>query len=114
MKPKKPLALIGLALVAVIAYQVGTFVVQYARVQSALDSLLPNFAEWGEEEFKLRLCDEARELGVEVLPANIEVRVDRLANSLQVEFSYTRELQVLVVSFHRTVRIRGYKKDLDI
>ena len=114
VKPKKLLLYLVLIVAAVIAYQVGTFTVHYANVQSTLDTMIPNYSVWGQEEFKLKLRNECRLLGVEVHPANIKIVEDRLAKTVQVEFTYTRELQILFVSLDKTIRIRGYNKDLDI
>ena len=114
MRAKKLLVYLFLVVAAIVAYQVGSFVVHYGKVQAALDSLLLKYPEMGEEEFKLELRDKCRDLGVNVLPEDIDVEVDHLAKSVRVDFLYHRQLQILFVSMDKTVRVRGYKKDLDL
>ncbi len=115
MSMKKLIVLLVLVVVGVVVYQVGSFVVYYAKVKAELDNMIYRFPILGEEAFRDFLVSTYHErVGLELHPADVMIDVDREKRTVRVEFTFVRELRLLFLSFDKQLRVWRSYKDVDI
>jgi hypothetical protein len=95
------------------AYQVWTFVAFYNQARDILEVTLDRFDELGRAEFVSQLVIAEEAIGIKLDPADVKVEVDKAKRSVRAEFTYTRELHLLVFSVQKQVTVWRTLRNVD-
>jgi hypothetical protein len=95
------------------AYQIWEFVAFYNRARDILEVTLDRFDELGQAEFVRQLVIAEEPIGIELDPTDVKVEVDRTKRSVRAEFTYSRELHILVFSVQKQVTVWRTLRNVD-
>ncbi len=102
-----------LVLVATAAFQVWEFMAFYNRVRDTLELELDHYHDLGREGFVRSLIRAEERNGLRLEPQGITIDEDRTKQSVRVEFTYRREMRILVFSFEREMLVWRTLRDVD-
>ncbi len=111
---KRGFALLVLAMVGISAYQVWEFMAYYNRMRDTLELELHRYQEIGREEFPRHLQATYKRLGLELDLEEFKVEEDKPRRTVRAEFSYTREIRILIFSFEKRMTVWRSLRDVDI
>jgi hypothetical protein len=122
---KNLMLLLVLGMIAGGAYQIWQFMAFYNQVRDALEETLMedqyvqlvsanDTVERDVREQLIRsLIKKYEAMGIELEPKDISIREDRPKREVRVEFSYQRELRILVFSFQKQMLVWRTRRDVD-
>jgi len=111
---KRAVALLLLALVGVTVYQVWQFMAFHNRMWETLEAELERYDEIGREEFPHHLQLTYKRLGLELELEDIHVTEDRPRRTVRAEFTYNREIRILIFSFDKQMTVMRSLRDVDV
>lgn len=111
---KRGFALLVLAMVGIAAYQVWEFMAYYNRMRDTLELELQRYEEIGREDFPRHLQVTFKRLGLELDLEEFKVEEDKPRRTVRAEFSYTREIRILIFSFEKRMTVWRSLRDVDI
>jgi len=109
---KLPIVLV-VAVVGVLAVQIGRYAAHYGKANDLMDSMMPLYESLGEDEFRTTLVSEFQEIGIILDPAEVTIVEREDARTAKVRLRYTAHLDLLVVVLDRNVVLRRTARNID-
>jgi len=111
---KRAFVILLLAMVGITAYQVWEFMAFYNLMRDTLEVELDRYQEIGRDEFPRHLQETYKRLGLDLNLEDFKVTEDKPRRTVRAEFTYTREIRILIFSFDKQMTVWRSLRDVDI